>query len=471
MRKRLAALLMCLICLLGLCVGAGAAAGGADDPLLSVSYLYDTVATRLRSLFERETAEGLDVLGEAYSARLDAIRPPEESPWDRAEGYEALSFGDGGSLRLAAFGKFLLTEGSARLHIASGEVIDLSEGRVCAEGEELIPAHRYFAAEASEALIRIYSAEALGFVDGNYLAEESGDFDIGERFPDLEGHWGRSQILALAEAGLVNGMEAHRFEPDRKVTRAMFVTILGRMHGLHEDFTAPIAFSDVQEGDWFAPYVTWAALSGIVNGYDDGTFAPNREITREQMALILVRYCEAYDCRLPEEEDAPAFTDEESISPWALEAVLRSRRCGLINGRDDGSFDPAGTATRAEMCAVMARLMEKTKETGSDAIDEAEEPDAIDGADGTDETDGTSEADGTGEADEIDGTDGTDEADETDGTSEADGTGEADGIDGTDGTDEADEADEADGTDGTEGTNETNETNETDDTGEDQPLG
>ena len=165
-------------------------------------------------------------------------------------------------------------------------------------------------------------------------------------------------------------MDAHHFEPDRKVTRAMFVTILGRMYGVHQDFIAPISYSDVQEGDWFAPYVTWASLSGIVNGYDDGTFAPNREITREQMALILVRYCEAYDIRLPEEEDAPPFTDEERISPWALEAVLKSRRCGLINGRDDGSFDPMGTATRAEMCAVMARLMEKTKETGSEGNDD-----------------------------------------------------------------------------------------------------
>ena len=372
MGKKLRALCLCLLVLFGLGVGAAAAAGGAEDPLLSVSYLYNTVLPGLRSLFARETAEGLDALAKSYSARLDAVLPPEDSPWDRAEGDEPLSLGDGGSVRLGPFGKFLLTEGAARLHILMGEVIDLTEGRVCADGEELSAAHRYFAAEGSEALIRIYAAEAAGFVDGNYLAQPSGDFDISEKFLDLEGHWGRSQILALAEAGLVNGMDAHHFEPDRKVTRAMFVTILGRMHGVREDFIAPLSFTDVQEGDWFAPYVTWASLSGIVTGYDDGTFAPNKEITREQMALILIRYCEAYDCRLAEEE-APAFTDEGSISAWALEAVLKSRRCGLINGRDDGSFDPSGTATRAEMCAVMARLMEKTKETGSESDDDTGE--------------------------------------------------------------------------------------------------
>ena len=372
MRKRLMGLGACLLALFGLCIGVRAAAGGADDPLLSVSYLYNTILPRLQSLFQHETGEGLDALAESYTQRLDALQLPEESIWDRAEGYQPLSLQDGGSVRLGAFGKFVMTEGSARLHILAGDVIDLSEGRLCGEGEELTAAHRYFAAEESEAQIRFYG-ESQGFVEGDYLAQLSGDFDITERFVDLEGHWGRSQILTLAEAGLVNGMDAHHFEPDRKVTRAMFVTILGRLYGLHDDFVAPISFSDVQEGDWFAPYVTWAALSGIVTGYDDGTFGPNKEITREQMALILVRYCEAYDCRLEEDVDVPAFTDEESISPWALDAVLRSRRCGLINGREDGSFDPAGTATRAEMCAVMARLMDKTKEAGSDANDDTGE--------------------------------------------------------------------------------------------------
>ena len=366
MGKRLTVICLCLLILFGLSIGVKAAAGGADDPLLSVSYLYNTILPRLETLFQRETEEGLTALAEGFAARLDSLQPPEESKWDRADGFTALTLLDGGSVHLAPFGKFILTEGSARLHIYSGEVIDLSEGRLCAEGEELIPAHRYFAAEDSEALIRIYSETALGFVDGDHLAQQSGVFDLSERFVDLEGHWGRSQILTLAEAGLVNGMDAHHFEPDRKVTRAMFVTILGRIYGLHEDFVAPIGFSDVQEEDWFAPYVTWASLSGIVTGYDDGTFAPNREITREQMALIMVRYCEAYGYRLPEEENVPAFTDEEGISPWALDAVMKSRRCGLINGREDGSFDPSGTATRAEMCAVMARLLEKTTGTGSE---------------------------------------------------------------------------------------------------------
>ncbi len=362
MRKKLWALGLCLVILFGVLVGTAAAAGGADDPLVSVSYLFHTLLARLQDTFARETEDGLAALAEDYSARLDALRLPEESGWDLADGFVPLRLEDGGSVRMAPFGTFLLSEGVARLHIYTGEVIDLAEGRVCREGELLIPNRRYFAAEGAEALIRFYASGSAGFVDGRYLAEATGDFDISERFLDLEGHWSRGQVVTLAEAGLVNGMDAHHFEPERKVTRAMFVTVLGRMYGLHEDFTAPIGFADVHEGDWFAPYVTWASISGVVNGYEDGTFGPNREITREQMALILIRYCESYELLLPEETHVPPFTDEGSISAWALEAVLKSRRCGLINGREDGSFDPGGTATRAEMCAVIARLMEKTEE-------------------------------------------------------------------------------------------------------------
>ena len=184
---------------------------------------------------------------------------------------------------------------------------------------------------------------------------------MAERFTDIDGHWARGRILELAEKGLVNGMEAHRFEPDRKVTRAMFVTIMGRMYGVDDTFPAPEGFTDVKASDWFAPYVGWAAVSGVVNGYDDGTFAPNREITREQMALILIRYCDAVQLSLPETESGSAFLDEGEISAWALEAVLRARSCGLVNGRENGCYDPKGTATRAEMCAVIARLMEKAE--------------------------------------------------------------------------------------------------------------
>ena len=369
MRKRMSVLFLCIVLLAG--IGTAAAAGGADDPLLSLSYLYDICLPKLQALFSGETETKLGAAADGYSARLDAIRIPEDDGWERSSAYTPVSLEDGGGIRLGPFAKFMLTGGKAKLAVSSGEVIDVSEGRVCADGEWLTLNHRYFAAEESEALVRSYDADSAGFVDGRHRFESAGSIPLDERFTDIDGHWARKNILELAEKGLVNGMETHLFEPDRKVTRAMFVTIMGRMYGVDAAFPAPEGFSDVAASDWFAPYVGWAAASGVVNGYDDGTFAPNREITREQMALILIRYCDAAQIMLPETEAGGTFLDESEISSWALEAVLRARSCGLINGRENGCYDPKGTATRAEMCAVIARLMEKA-ETAADEEPPAE---------------------------------------------------------------------------------------------------
>lgn len=357
MRKRLAALLLSLLLLGG--IAAGAAAGGADDPLLSLSFLYNTVLPRLSALFTEESESRFTALKEEFGRRLDAVAFPALTDWERSAGYVPLTLEDGGSVTLAPFGKFLLTEGLARLRIQAGEVLDITDGRLCADGEWLSLNHRYFAAEDSRAVIRIYSENALGFVDGDHLWESTGAFDVSEQFLDIETHWGRDYILHLAAAGLVNGMDTHAFEPDRKVTRGMFVTVLGRMSGVSESFWTEPNFSDVAEKDWFGPYVCWAAQSGIVEGYDEGIFAPYLEITREQTALILVRYCGAFELHLPEMDEGEGFADEEQVSPWALESVRLARRYGLVNGKEGGLFDPLGTVTRAEMCAVIDRLMEK----------------------------------------------------------------------------------------------------------------
>ncbi len=359
MRAKWAILLCCLLLLVGLV--AFAAAAGAEDSLLSVSYLYNTYLQKLQEDFSAESESFFQTLSADYRERLDRLDQEGGTPWSHAPFSTALELKDGGSLRLAPFGRFIFTEGTALLHVSAGEILDLSDGRVCEEGEMLLPGHRYFAAEESEALIRAY-ALSTGFTEGNYIFQASGVFPASEQFLDIGSHWGREKILTLTEAGLVNGMESHRFEPNRKVSRAMFVTVLGRYCGISADPPAESSFPDVRETDWFAPYVSWGADQGLVQGYDDGTFCPNLEITREQMALILVRYCRSFDLHLPETPEVMTFADEEQISFWALDAVRQAQRWGLVNGREDGRFDPQGTATRAEMCTIICNLMERSAE-------------------------------------------------------------------------------------------------------------
>ena len=359
MRRRILAAALLLALLSGM--WSALAAGGAEDPLLSVGYLYQTVAPRLLSLFRQQTDARLQPVAEDLRGRLDAVRFPEPSAYDYAPQFTALDWGDGGSLTLPSFGCFLLLEGQARLHITAGEVIDLSTGQVCPDGSMLQVRHRYFAAEESGAVVRMYSEAVSGMVDGYYQAQSQGVFAPREQYLDLtEAHWAAQAIWRLTEAGVVNGVEPHVFSPGGTVTRGAFVTILGRLGGVNIDDWRYRHFSDVFNTDWYSPYVTWAAENGIVGGYGDGRFGPNDPITREQMAAVIQRFSAYLEAELSvSAETVPAYTDEASISDWAREAVAWARDAGLMTGRDDGSFDPMGTANRAEICTVACRLGEK----------------------------------------------------------------------------------------------------------------
>lgn len=183
---------------------------------------------------------------------------------------------------------------------------------------------------------------------------------------DISGHWAEADITEAMTDGLFNGISDTAFNPDGTMTRGMFVTVLGRMAGVApEEFpTAMISnlFSDVDPNEYYAPYVFWAVRNGIVNGMGNGTFAPNSDITREQMSTMLVRYASNYNYCLSaiSADIIPAFSDAASVSDWASSAVEDMRLTGILRGRpmENGTyiFDPQATATRAEGAAVFIRL-------------------------------------------------------------------------------------------------------------------
>lgn len=356
MHRRIAGILLAL-CILAGSFAALAAAGSSGDPFISVSWLYDVFQPKLEEQFRSETETALDGLKEELTERLDALSFPEKteeqeltSP-DRTE----IIHTTGGTVTLGEFSGFVPTAGDYVLRTFEGEVLDLSTGNVCAAGEALQRNHRYFAAEESSAVIQCRSAAGSGYADGCYTWEKEGTLPAEDRFNDLNGHWAKECILALAEKGIVNGTDTHTFSPDTSVTRAMFVTVLGRYVGV-ADVPSETPFADVPRDSWYAAFVAWAYRSQIVNGYDEKTFAPDDQITREQMAVILIRFCDAFGVDLTDKNPETGFADEDAISSWAVDAVHRARRAGLVNGVGENRFNPAGTATRAEMCAVISRL-------------------------------------------------------------------------------------------------------------------
>ena len=167
--------------------------------------------------------------------------------------------------------------------------------------------------------------------------------------------WSYPYIKQLYDAGVVSGTSATTFEPTANVTRAQFVTMIAGLAGADVSGYASGPFDDVQAGSWYAPYVNWAAASGIVSGTSATTFDPAAEISRQDMAVMLYNYAQQAGVQLKQTTVTP-FTDESSIAAYALPAVQALHRAGVINGMPDGSFRPYDTATREQACAVLCAL-------------------------------------------------------------------------------------------------------------------
>ena len=160
-------------------------------------------------------------------------------------------------------------------------------------------------------------------------------------------------IEFVYENGLFKGVSATEFAPDTTMTRAMFVTVLGRLHGITEDYVGESVFEDVVAGEWYAPYVVWAADNGIVLGYGDGTFGINDEITVEQAAVILARYAAFIELDVAAEYDLAAeYADAGEVAEWAVDGMTWVVAEGIYNGVE-GNLNPQVPAARALVATML----------------------------------------------------------------------------------------------------------------------
>ena len=176
-------------------------------------------------------------------------------------------------------------------------------------------------------------------------------------FPDVtEGDWFYEAVRYAYETGLMDGVGDSLFAPNSETTRAQLVTILYRLAGEPEP-GGDSGFSDVETGTWYTDAVAWAAENGIVNGVSDTEFAPGDDITREQLAAILYRYAAYQGYDVSQRADLSGFGDASSISDYAQEALSWAHAQGLVLGFEDGSLRPQGTASRAQIAAVLMRFL------------------------------------------------------------------------------------------------------------------
>ncbi|MCL1873256.1 MAG: S-layer homology domain-containing protein, partial [Clostridiales bacterium] len=244
------------------------------------------------------------------------------------------------------------------------------------------------------ALTTAYNFDALVTKSFTLYAKWTDEEDDGEEeeegngfFTDVpESVWYYEDVKYVFEAGLMDGTGDNKFSPGISVTRAMLVTVLYRMEKSPE-VDEPAGFSDVPAGTWYSNAVAWAEAEGIVEGYPDGTFKPNQNVSRQELATVLLRYAKFIgkdqisadpdDPVIEDDDDENAddetldnlsgtegfdddleFLDAARIGDWAKEGVAFCVKNGIIQGRPGNIFDPAASATRGELAAMLHRFLQ-----------------------------------------------------------------------------------------------------------------
>lgn len=186
--------------------------------------------------------------------------------------------------------------------------------------------------------------------------------EMNKNFTDTISHWSKDDVSLLANKLVIDGMTDTTFAPDLQITRAEFAALAVRSLGLNLETTLS-TFSDVQASDWYAATVATAAKAGIIDGYEDGTFRPNAQITREELAAMIVRTMNyaGLKSNLSDAQQLALlsnFSDSNKIV-WAQQEIARAIDAGIINGLTDTTIGSSNQATRAEAATMLKRFLSK----------------------------------------------------------------------------------------------------------------
>ncbi len=181
-------------------------------------------------------------------------------------------------------------------------------------------------------------------------------------FSDMSGSWAKAPVSFVTDREIFLGVGNDKFAPNKAMTRAMFAAAIGRLYERSYgtlELSGTSQFKDVSTGSWYGTYVNWAAQNGIIKGVSATSFDPNRNITREEMAALLYRFASFMKVNNTiNQNQALTYKDAGSIAAWAKPAVQFFDQQDIINGRSKALFAPKQTATRAEAAAVLERFIE-----------------------------------------------------------------------------------------------------------------
>lgn len=185
-------------------------------------------------------------------------------------------------------------------------------------------------------------------------------------FGDTENHWSKEAVTYVTKKGLFGGTGNGQFSPDLSMNRGMLVTVLGRIWSQNSgslDVENTAKFGDVNADAYYSKHVAWAAANGIATGVGNGEFAPGTPITREQLVSMIYNYAKyaGLDVADASGSTIKGYGDSDQISDWAETSMAWAVHKGLLSGKGNGSLDPKGTATRAEVAKIIEVFMQQVK--------------------------------------------------------------------------------------------------------------
>lgn len=280
-------------------------------------------------------------LSVVVTARTDTVSGQLTVSYDK----EVLTFADAEVTGLVS--NIHTADGSVTLGYAVDSENSIAAGQEIAE-VILAYANTETATQVTVTLDNFNSQEALN------LKLASANVDPSLPFVDVpKDAWFYDAVEYTYNKGWIIGMTETIFQPNGTMTRAMFVTLLGRMAGVEENRTAETGFVDVKTGSYYVGYVAWAQEHDITCGTSETTFSPNAQVTREQMATFLYRYAKYRGLDTEADIDVlDTFSDADGISSFARNAMAWAVSCKVIIGTEKG-LEPKALATRAQGTQIL----------------------------------------------------------------------------------------------------------------------
>jgi hypothetical protein len=193
-----------------------------------------------------------------------------------------------------------------------------------------------------------------------YAIAEGAEARPAVTFPDVpKNSWYYEFVSEAADSGIISGDNFGRFNPGQFITRGQFVTIIGRIAGIDTGVPKARTYYDIPVTSYLAPYVAWGSETGITGGYEDGTFKPDRPVSRQAAAIILDRFLRGYlGLELIAEQAVFTYADESGFDLRAAGAIYKFTSAGIFAGDSYERFNPNVSMTRAEAAKVISLFLE-----------------------------------------------------------------------------------------------------------------